>query len=330
MADLNLYNEERIVLYKDEKYSVRDNGAIYRHKKDNCKKRPNDEIWTFGKKDKSNGYMMFCGNRVHIIVATAFYGEKDSKIYVVDHIDTNRCNNRKENLRWLTRLENALCNPITLNRILYVCDGDINKFLDNPSCLREYASQNKDFEWMCTVSAEEAKNAYNNSIELTNKRSLTQKLANTSNDKSWIYKKTNNRIQNPKQMFVKAEYPENALQMNWKTPTIFELCPTITNENPLQAYKDNLKINTVFSSNKYSRSVVVSSAIYEEKKTLYVLTKETNENAVKKHGVVSIKFIGNQYIHKAQMMFSEDDAKEYFTYFSLGEKGPEPQCFAYL
>ena len=27
MADLNLYNEERIVLYKDEKYSVRDNGA---------------------------------------------------------------------------------------------------------------------------------------------------------------------------------------------------------------------------------------------------------------------------------------------------------------
>ncbi|WP_294143305.1 HNH endonuclease signature motif containing protein [uncultured Sanguibacteroides sp.] len=34
-------------------------------------------------------------------------------IYVVDHIDTNRQNNRIENLRWLTKLENVLLNPIS-------------------------------------------------------------------------------------------------------------------------------------------------------------------------------------------------------------------------
>lgn len=330
MADLNLYNEERIVLYKGEKYSVRDNGAIYRHTKDNCKKRPNDEMWTFGKKDESNGYMMFCGNRIHIVVATAFYGEKDSKIYVVDHIDTNRCNNRKENLRWLTRLENALCNPITLNRILYVCGGDINKFLDNPSCLREYASQNKDFGWMCTVSAEEARNAYNNMIELASKKSLAQKTTKTNNDKSCLFKKTNITVQNPRQMFIKAEYPENALQMNWKTPTRFELCPLTTNKNPLQEYKEKLIIKSVFSSNKYSKSIVLDSAIDEEKNKLYVLTKDANENAMKKYGVATIKSIDSQYIHSGSLLFSEEDAKEYFTYLSLGEKGPKPKCYAYL
>lgn len=46
-------------------------------------------------------------------IATAFHGEPPSPQYVVDHIDTNCRNNRPENLRWLTRLENALMNPIT-------------------------------------------------------------------------------------------------------------------------------------------------------------------------------------------------------------------------
>lgn len=32
--------------------------------------------------------------RVHIIVAMAFYGAQDTKVYVVDHIDTNRQNNQ--------------------------------------------------------------------------------------------------------------------------------------------------------------------------------------------------------------------------------------------
>ncbi|MBQ5790819.1 MAG: HNH endonuclease, partial [Thermoguttaceae bacterium] len=34
--------------------------------------------------------------------ATAFYGAHDPTKFVVDHKDTNRCNNRVENLRWFT------------------------------------------------------------------------------------------------------------------------------------------------------------------------------------------------------------------------------------
>ena len=55
---------------------------------------------------------------------------------MVDHIDSNCRNNRPENLRWLTRLENALKNPATRKKIEYLC-GSIEAFLENPSMLNE-------------------------------------------------------------------------------------------------------------------------------------------------------------------------------------------------
>jgi len=47
-ADVNDFNEEKICVYKNEKYSVRDNGAVLRHSKNGDKNRKNDNIWTFG------------------------------------------------------------------------------------------------------------------------------------------------------------------------------------------------------------------------------------------------------------------------------------------
>ena len=92
--------------------------------------------------------------RVHIIVATAFHGPKPTKEHVVDHIDTNRRNNRPDNLQWVTRLENALDNPITRKRIIMRC-GSIEAFLANPSLLRE-SDVTPDFSWMRTVTNAEA------------------------------------------------------------------------------------------------------------------------------------------------------------------------------
>ena len=100
------------VIYKDEKYSVRDNGSVMRYMK-TAKKRAIDLIWTFGKQNSKTGYMEIAGERVHRIIATGFLGEAPSKDHIVDHIDTNRSNNRPENLRWVTKLENVLLNPIT-------------------------------------------------------------------------------------------------------------------------------------------------------------------------------------------------------------------------
>lgn len=161
MVDMiNEYTRETTCEYKGEVYSVRDNGAVMRHLREGKKARKLDNVWTFGTKDKNNGYMMVNQHRVHIIVAKAFIpGNEDGKM-VVDHIDTNRCNNRVENLRWLTRLENVLLNEATLKRVTYLCGGDIQKFIDNPSCLRDLTGDNQDIMWMRTVSAEEAKLAW--------------------------------------------------------------------------------------------------------------------------------------------------------------------------
>lgn len=161
MISTNDYAQEKSCTYKGEVYSVRDNGAILRKTPEGKKARPLDNQWTFGTKNASNGYLTLGRHRVHIIVATAFYGERDSKVYVVDHIDTNRCNNRAENLRWLTRLENILLNDITRKKIEYIC-GSVEAFLANPSLLQGHEQEDRSFEWMRTVSKEEAENTLNN------------------------------------------------------------------------------------------------------------------------------------------------------------------------
>ena len=158
---INDYKEIKECVYKDEHYSVRDNGAIFRHKREGKRLRLDDERWTFGFKNSKTGYMLLGDHRVHIIVATAFLGERDSKKFVVDHIDTNRCNNRVENLRWFTRLENALNNEITRNKIIYIC-GSIEAFIENPSVLQERLVGEPSLAWMRTVTKESAATAYEN------------------------------------------------------------------------------------------------------------------------------------------------------------------------
>ena len=196
---IDTFKEVRECDYKGEHYSVRDNGAVMRHPKPGRKPRPTDNLWTFGKRDEKTAYMYFGTHRVHIIVAIAFHGERDSKKYVVDHIDTNRCNNRPENLRWFTRLENALNNPITRKRIEFLCGGEIQKFIDNPACLRTEGKW-PDLDWMRTVTPEEARNA---------KANLEKWAANPSvprdpdapvpakKDREWMFKPPRSERQAP-------------------------------------------------------------------------------------------------------------------------------------
>lgn len=151
------FNKVKECDYKGEHYSVRDNGAIMRHPKSN-RARPKDNKWTFGIPNE-NGYSIFCGERVHRIVAVAFIGEPANSQLVVDHIDTNRQNNRPENLRWVTKLENALNNPLTLRKIQYYCT--LEEFISNPAILAQ-RTQDPNVAWMGAVTAEEARNCLNN------------------------------------------------------------------------------------------------------------------------------------------------------------------------
>ena len=158
---INLFDCEVQCEYKGRKYSVRDNGAIMRHPKEGQKPNANDNKWTFGKKDEKTGYMMFTSAiRIHQVVCTAFHGPIPDADMVVDHIDTNRCNNRPENLRWVTRVDNVLENPITRQKIILCC-GSVENFLKDPSILKENAIE-PNLAWMRTVTKEEASKSLKN------------------------------------------------------------------------------------------------------------------------------------------------------------------------
>jgi len=129
MVDINNYKDEKICIYKGETYSVRDNGAVMRHPKKDGRKRKIDGIWSFGKENNQNPYLLFAGTRVHRIVATAFLGNPPDEKYVVDHKDTNCRNNRPENLRWVTRLENIILNPITCKKLMWKTGKTIDYIL---------------------------------------------------------------------------------------------------------------------------------------------------------------------------------------------------------
>ncbi len=313
------YKYEKQCEYKGEIYSVRDNGAVMRHSREGKRLRKDDDVWTFGKKTGPDGYMFIGAHRVHIIVAIAFLGTKNSKIYVVDHIDTNHCNNRVENLRWLTRLENALLNPITRKRITILCGGDILNFIKNPACLRDLTGTNKDIEWMRTVSHEEAANAYENIMALTAKPiKIQEKNAINKGGKlsNWIYEKKQlitTKTTEP-ETFIKAKYPETALQMNWKTPTDFPNCPKSFRSGGLKEYFENLKTGNTFSKNIFSEHIVMDKVLIENDTELLVVTNDLTEGAIKPYALAKIYCSGGQFIHQGiSLFFEENGARQRFT-----------------
>lgn len=170
--------------YKNEHYSVRDNGAVKRHSRESQHFRKLDNHWTFGTAN-NNGYMLIGSEVVHRIVACAFLGEPPTPQHIVDHIDTNRQNNRPRNLRWLTKLENILNNPITVKKIEFLC-GTLEVFLKNPSVLKNYLSSDPNFSWMRTVTEEEARTSWE---RLSNwaKTEYTHFTFDVSSPNEWMF-----------------------------------------------------------------------------------------------------------------------------------------------
>lgn len=351
MVYLNDFETEKRCVYKDRLYSVRDNGSVYRHQKEGGRLAPLDNKWTFGKKDDSDGYMKVAGVRIHQIVATAFHGVPEDPEMVVDHIDTNRCNNRPENLRWVTRLENALNNPYTRNKIIFLC-GSVEAFLNDPSILRHLAFE-PDISWMRTVTKEEAAKcrkhldrwaqADNHDTKLTGERRgygewiYEDDYSNRSDDllkSDWTvmeqrksYAKQRAEIEaepirfNEDQSFaLKDSLTPGAKQINWKIPTEFPLCPDLSSESPLEEYMGNLVQDKTFCQNKLYHSEIVKAELSLDRSHIAVIT--TTSGATN-FALTEIRYEDGFFIHKSiRTFFSKKGAEKYYT-LSIGKEWTE-------
>lgn len=314
-ANITDFNEERVCVYENEKYSVRDNGAVLRHSRDGGRKRKDDDVWTFGKENSANPYLHIANVRVHRIVVTAFHGEPSDPMYVVDHIDSNCRNNRPENLRWLTRLENALKNPVTRKKIEYLC-GSIEAFLENPSMLNELQGDPK-FKWMRTVTPEEAQNC-----------KLRMSVWANSNKKPKRSGQSVGRI-NYQRLFAERAYKplqkwevglagEPGLELAstpwcaqymWRASAYFPCCPQYLGTDRLEEYFQNLKAGAVFAYSDYEefcpKLTVLEAVILKNKSSILVMC----ERADCKWVIIGIKLDekSRHFIHFILGLYSSKD-----------------------
>lgn len=323
---LNDYKEIKECSYKGEMYSVRDNGAIFRHSREGKRIRKDDCVWTFGKPNVSTGYMEIGSERVHRIVAFAFLGEPPTPQHVVDHIDTNRRNNRPQNLRWLTKLENVLNNPITRKKIEYLC-GSIEAFVNDPSIIQEFVDDNPNFEWMRTVTAEEAKASYERLCAWAEKdRALT---SSGSAIGEWVYtplKKEyhkadieqghygaspiSHRVEN--KIYLDSHIDDltesltpNAVQRHWRTPTEFPLCPLEFGDDALLSYMNNLKKGAIMSKNNNCTHYVEDYALNNNQ----LIVSTHTPDGIKKYSIIYVKFENGKYIHSGTTFFDNESTK---------------------
>lgn len=147
---LGYYDREAICTYNEENYSVRDNGAVYRHCKEGLRKRKLDEVWTFGSSIKREGYRFIGKEPIHRIVATAFLGPPSLKEFVVDHINTITSDNRPQNLSWETRGKNSLISPNTVRQI-EIAYGSVETFVIDPAKPLP-GKLHPNFEWLSSIS----------------------------------------------------------------------------------------------------------------------------------------------------------------------------------
>lgn len=292
--NLNDFIEETECVYKNEHYSVRDNGSVLRHAREGKRMRKDDNQWTFGISDPQK-YLRIGTEVIHRIIATAFHGEPPSSQHVVDHIDTNHQNNRPENLRWLTKLENILNNPSTVKKIKYRC-GSVEAFIEDPSVLRNQTNKDPNIWWMRPVTPKEAQIFKERMSDWPKKENDGTKSKGVLLGE-WIFRDNNIHYSSQGLSEITTSETPNAVQKNWRTPSEFPICPKECNINPIDSYARNLKIGGVFSCNKYSKSIISDYETSVDGKTLWVMCKSDQDKSIKPWSLAQVTHEGNLYVH---------------------------------
>ena len=308
---LDQYGREVPCIYRGESYAVRDNGAICRQQRPNMRRRLRDGQWTFGTPCNHAGYMKISTESVHRIIATAFHGDAPSKSHVVDHIDTNRRNNRPENLRWVTRLENILLNPITSRRIVDAY-GSIEAFLADPT-KPSRGPLESNFEWMRTVSPDEARSSLERMLVWARRdeRDLGETLG------TWVQRrgliKEEMQLAQEKESGTKPSLTDGAAQRKWQVPTEFPRCPKPGSQSDLQTYAAALSTGDVFSRNQFGDVLVLAKGWTPDGSGLLIMS-QMPESTQKHWALAQVTREDGVFVHdNCGSFFMEDGAQKYFT-----------------
>jgi hypothetical protein len=350
---LHSFEKEREVAFKEEIYIVRDNGAVFRRARAQGRRRKLDEIWTFGTVNRHSGYLQLNGHVVHRIVAMAFNGPSPSTDHVVDHVDTNRQNNRSDNLRWVTRLENILLNPITRARI-EVAFGSLDAFFENPA-----ARLIHNWDWMRTVTKDEAQESRKRLLAWAENGQagrggtlgewLYKPLSQFSspagkdigeqaaafveatqqeafNTRSFTAGANRGNVPRRRATFANgAQEPESsdipsltagAFQRNWRTPTEFPQCTAAVAGDAHLTYLARLVPGTVFARNRYGESNVVVAAIGPER-TLSVVCNI--DSGVKDWSHAKVFVEGDAFCHESGRTFFTQEGAMKAHCMAIGE-----------
>ena len=313
MVRIDDFNEERPCLYKGEQYLVRDNGAVLRKSVDGKRARALDDQWTFGKLNTKTGYLEIASVRIHRIVAVAFHGEPPTSEHIVDHIDTNRQNNRPNNLRWITRLENVVLNEVTRKRIEYRTGVSIYEFLANPTKYRG-AFDDPDFSWMRRVTEAEARAC----LENVRRWSETKIQTNSTGGKigGWIYQSRreggeSGTVVAPQYFFESKSNIIDSLtllakQKNWKTPQLFACCPEMVEGDPIGCYIKRMSEGVVFATSQYGESRIVKYTLFDNQ----VLVITETPSSIKPFGLLKITYENDYFLHESLGAFLTEDGVE--------------------
>ena len=330
---LDTFTEERECGYKDRHYKVRDNGSVLRLPKNPAKTRKGDNEWTFGTFNKRNGYLFIGSHQVHRIVATAFHGKPEAETDIVDHIDTDRQNNRPENLRWATKLENAL-NPATRKKLELMTGLSIEKILEDPSVLKQY-NLDREYKLLGAVSREEAQRTLRNIREWAEKPYEIPKVPYEPKRKMLHPVSARNLSPlrpTPYEMDHMAESHEgedeglpagcirsltqNALERGWKAPYEFPFCPQQGGD--LKSYFDAIRIGEEVAIGKGYSFFATGKAMNRDR-TAICLKTESENDSVKPYGVMAITMEDGWFIHEGRGYSDEEGQAKYFT-IATGEE----------
>lgn len=286
---IDTYEEEKICEFKGEKYSVRNNGAVLRHPKNELKPRPYDNYWTFGVINKNRDYLYISGVAIHRIIAYAFLGEPKDSSYVVDHIDTNKRNNRVENLRWVTRFENLFLNEITRKKIELLCNCSAEDIMKDITILQRIELP-QNYSWMRTVSKEEA------AVSLERWKKWV-KEAKRRNDYEFNILKY--LMQKKSDYKMEGNYPYEPTGIN---PTVEE-------------YANKLVIGCPFFEKEYYGEMTqftVTDFYYDKEKDILTVASRTKEG-IKKNYLTTVIRKNDKFIYDVNSYFDPNSIDKYMT-----------------